>query len=123
MNNNSLNLKISRYVQGGITEEGPIGIEWWDRFIFPLDDSDIEYIVNENVQGRLDLIADYFLKDPQLWWLIAQYNNILDAHLEIVTGRILYIPTVERVQLFLSQRNGGIPSTRGKENILPPIVL
>jgi len=121
--NNSVHTKTSRYVQGALTEVGPTGLEWWARFTFPTDISDIVYTVNETTVGRLDKIANYFLNDPQLWWLIAQYNNILDPYSEIELGRVLYIPSTDRVQLMMTQKTGGIPTQRGNESILPPVIL
>lgn len=124
MINSSVNSKSSRYTQGGITEVGPIGIEWWNRFNLPLDsDSDSFYTVDSKTQHRIDKIAIGFLNDPTLWWVIAQYNNILDPYSEIEIGRVLYIPSRERVELMLTNKIGGIDSTRSSESILPPLVI
>lgn len=113
----------SRYVQGGTTEEGSIGLEWWNRFNFPEDISDIQYVIESNVSRRPDLISYLFYNDVNLWWFIAQYNNILDPFMEMVAGNILYIPTKERMQLMLIQKPGSIPSTRKSEAILAPVIL
>ena len=123
MVNNSVNSKTSRFVQGGLTEVGEIGLEWWNRFNFPTDASDLVYTIEDQFTGRIDLIAYAFYSEPRYWWVIAQYNNILDAYSEIVPGRVLYIPTLDRLQLLMSQRTGGIQSTRAAEKILPPIIL
>lgn len=115
--------KTSRYVQGGLTEVGPYGVEWWGRFDFPTDITDTTFIVNDLVANRIDKIANYFYDDSTLWWVIAQYNNILDPYGEIEVGRVLLIPSKERLNLLLSQKTGGIATARGNEDILPPLYL
>jgi hypothetical protein len=119
----SLSNKQSRYTQGGISEYGAIGIEWWDKFEFPTDPSDMSVVVNDKYEYRIERMANDFYGNPALWWFICQYNNILDPLSEIVKGRILTVPTLERLQLFFIQKTGGIPSTRNAESILPPIIL
>lgn len=117
-NLNSVNLSTSRYVHGGITEVTPFSIEWWDRIRFPRDVSDVQYAVDSIYEGRLDLIANKFYDSPKLWWIIAQYNNILDITGEIITGRILLIPTKSRVyKEFLVGKTGGKISSREPETI------
>lgn len=113
----------SRYVQGGQTEIGSIGLEWWERYSLPTDPSDQLYIVEDKYSRRPDLIANAFYSDIRLSWVICQFNNILDPYDEIVTGTILYIPTLERVQLMFNQKPGGIKSKMQEALILPPIVL
>lgn len=119
----SVELRTSRYTQGGLTEVGPIGLEWWDKYNFPSDTSDLQVIVEERYKNRIDKIAEDFYQEPRLWWVIAQYNNILDPYSELTVGRVLYLPTMDRLQLFMTQRVGGIASTRTVETLLKPVVL
>lgn len=120
----SVENKTSRYVQGGLTEVGPIGLEWWGRFSLPRDDTtDLSYTIDETTNGRLDKVAYGFYNDPSLWWIIAQYNNLLDPYTEAFSGRILTIPSHERVTLLMTQKTGGIDSARSNDSILPPLVL
>ena len=121
-NQNSLYNKYSRYVAGGTTEEANGRIEWWERSIFPVDDTDIIYAVENFYENRLDLIASVFYNEPRYWWVIAQYNNILDPFSEITAGRILRIPTKERIPLILSTRQGGTASTKQSINTISPII-
>jgi len=120
---NSLKLKNSRLVQGGTTEIGEVGLEWWDRKIYNSDPTDRVYAVENFYEGRLDLIALAFYQEPRWWWFIAQYNHILDPITEIVAGRILYIPTKDRMQRFMIEKPGGVSSTRENQKILPPIIV
>lgn len=124
MEKNSVNLKKSRYVNGGSTEATEFSLEWWEKNSFESDDSDLTYAVENSVIGRLDLIANAFYNEPQLWWVIAQYNNILDISEEIVPGRILQIPSKERVMTtFLNGAMGGTKSQRETTQIITPVIL
>lgn len=109
---NSTLLKNSRYVVGGITEVNPYALEWWERVDFQSDDTDLRYIIEAKFEGRLDLIAAQFLGDSRMWWVIAQYNALLDVYNETITGRLLRIPAKARLQSMLSGKLGGIASTR-----------
>lgn len=41
---------------------------------------EVEAVVNGKgkYQNRLDQVAYEYLKDPQLWWVIAIFNDIID---------------------------------------------
>lgn len=109
---NSTLLARSRYVAGGITEVNTRALEWWERANFREDNTDRLYAIEARFNGRLDLIAQLFLEDSRLWWVIAQYNAILDPYVEISVGRILRIPTRDRVLSMLTGKFGGAASTR-----------
>ena len=108
----SVLVRNSRYVSGGTSEVNARAIEWWERTPLVPDDSDVLYVVERRWEGRLDLIANALLGDSRLWWLIAQYNAILDVPGEIREGRVLRVPVKERAQSFLNGRIGGIDSLR-----------
>lgn len=93
----SLDNKYSRYVQGGTTETNKIGLDWWERRTLPKDPSDIIYYVENIYANRIDLLSSIFYGDSRYWWVIAQINDILDPHSEISPGRMLVIPTKDRV--------------------------
>lgn len=122
-NQNSLQNKFSRYVGGGSSETANGFIEWWERGALAQDSSDIIYTVEEFYSGRIDLIASVFYNEPRWWWVIAQYNNILDPFSEITPGRILFIPTKERLPLMIATKQGGVDSTREPVNTISPIVI
>lgn len=122
-NQNSVQNGLSRYVHGGVTEVANDKLEWWDRATFRQDPSDRPYVVEKFYEGRLDLIAAVFYNEPRLWWFIAQFNNILDPATEIVAGRILLIPTKERLDLMLTGRKGGFQSQRELVPTIPPVVV
>lgn len=93
----SLDNKYSRYVQGGTTSTNRIGLDWWERRILPKDPTDIVYYVENKFERRIDLISDAFYGDSRYWWVIAQFNDIIDPYSEITPGRMLVIPTKNRV--------------------------
>jgi hypothetical protein len=80
------------------------------------------YVVERKFVGRIDQIAAVFLGDGTLWWLLAQYNSILDPFSEIVEGAQIFIPSRERVSAMLEGRTGGVPSTREVPTTILPIV-
>jgi hypothetical protein len=112
MEKNSTLVQNSRYVVGGNTETNQNALEWWERTVFTLDATDTTYVVEDKVAGRLDTIAKVYLGDDSLWWLLAQYNMILDPYEEIVVGRVLRIPSPARVKTMLKGKIGGFESTR-----------
>lgn len=109
---NSTLLARGRYVAGGVTEVNSRALEWWERASFREDGSDRLYVIEARFEGRLDQIAQVFLGDSRLWWFIAQYNAILDPYVEVSEGRILRIPTTDRVLSMLTGKLGGADSKR-----------
>lgn len=121
---NSVKRRNSRYVAGGTTEVGQNTLEWWERTDIPLDNvNDRVYVVERKFEGRIDLIASLFLGEPRNWWVLAQYNSILDPFSEIIEGTTLRIPSSEKVAAILnSGRTGGVDSTREVPPSILPIV-
>lgn len=119
---NSTLIRTSRYVAGGVTEVNSLALEWWERNVILTNESDTSYVVERRFVGRLDLIAAYTLGEPRLWWVIAQFNNILDPYSEVTEGAILYIPSKTRVDQMMNGTTGGIPSTREVPTSILPIV-
>jgi hypothetical protein len=115
LKDSTLNEKNGRYVLGGNTEVSVWAIEWWEKKTLPSDPTDFAYFVERKYEARPDLIALTFYGDSNLWWVIAQYNSIIDPLAELVEGQLLFLPTPERVNLFRTNANvGGFPSSRNK---------
>ncbi len=112
MEKNSTLIPNSRYVSGGITEVNDFALEWWERTPMTIDNTDRVFVVDQAFMGRIDLIAQQFLGNSRLWWVIAQYNGLLDPHAEVSEGRVLRVPSKERVQAMLTGKLGGFASTR-----------
>ena len=119
---NSTQVRNSRYVSGGTTEVTSRALEWWERAPLSVNEDDDTYVIEARFEGRLDLITTLFLGEPRYWWVIAQYNNILDPYTEVTEGTILYIPTLDRVKSLLQGKTGGVPSTRVVPTSILPIV-
>lgn len=110
--NSVLNRK-SRYVSGGTTEVSQSRLEWWERIIFTQNAAtDALYVVEDKTAGRLNTIAAAHYGTEEYWWIIAQYNNLLDTYDEVQPGVILRIPSKATIDLLLQGRIGGVPSTR-----------
>ena len=119
---NSVLRRKTRYVSGGVTEVSQGRLEWWERNTMTAGNDDRVYTVERKFEGRLDLIAALFLGEPRLWWLLAQYNTILDPYAEVVEGAQIVIPSADRLSTLLQGRTGGVQSTREVPTTILPIV-
>jgi len=61
------------------------------------NDTDELWIVPSAGVPRLDLLANDFYGTPQLWWVIASVNNILDPLVSVPEGTAIRVPTKERL--------------------------
>lgn len=115
--NSVYNVLNGRYVFGGSTEVSIQMLEWWSRNNIKHDPTDLVYFMEKKYEGRPDMLGYVFYGDPGFWWIIAQYNSILDPFVELVEGTLLLIPTLSRAkaELFNTNTVGGISSTRGKK--------
>lgn len=59
--------------------------------------SDAVIEVTQPVEHRLDLLAYQFYGTPDLWWVIAEINQLLDPFTEVVVGKELRLPQRERL--------------------------
>lgn len=46
---------------------------------------------------RLDLLSNDFYGTPQLWWVLASVNNILDPLVSVPESTKIRVPTKERL--------------------------
>lgn len=106
--------KNGRYVLGGVTEVSSHAIEWWEKKLVLKDPGDLLYTLEEQYVTRLWLLADALYNDPELEWVILQYNDILDPELELVAGLQLILPTIEKINTHYRKDIvvGGTLSTR-----------
>ena len=65
-----------------------------DLEIYPRPD-DIYHRVQTNEICRLDTLAHQYYRNPLLWWIIAQANDIYDPLKTYEPGTILRIPSLE----------------------------
>lgn len=99
----------SRYVQGGLTEVYPDRIGWWDRYNFPTDVTDFEFTIPIKYHMRPDLLAFDLYGRSDYWYIVLQYNNIVDLTEEFVAGKQLILPSQHRVMMnMLNNKPGGV---------------
>lgn len=61
------------------------------------DASDLVYVVPPTGTNRFDLISQLFYGTPELWWLIAEVNDIVDPLTGVAPGTTIRVPTRERL--------------------------
>lgn len=61
------------------------------------DDTDELWVVPSAGVPRLDLLANDFYGTPNLWWVLASVNNVLDPLVSVPTGTAIRVPTKERL--------------------------
>ena len=111
--NSTYNKKNGRYVLGGTTEVSAWAIEWWEKNDIAPDSSDFIYVMEKKYEGRPDILGYVFYGDSSLWWIICQYNAILDPMAELIEGKILLIPQAARItESATTIQTGGVASTR-----------
>jgi hypothetical protein len=119
LQNSTYNAKNGRYTLGGTTEVSSWAMEWWNQNTLTSDPSDIVYYVEKKYVGRPQFLGYIFYGDVGLWWVIMMYNGILDPFAEIIEGKLLNIPLLQRVKANMFSSNispGGIASTRPTSN-------
>ena len=57
--------------------------------------TDIYHRIKAHEVNRLDLIAYNYYKNPMLWWVIAQANEIYDPFVPMRVGSLIRIPSIE----------------------------
>ena len=60
-------------------------------------DSDQFVSVPQHLTRRPDLISNLAYGNPDLWWVIYEFNGIHDPLFGLPTGTILRIPAIDRV--------------------------
>lgn len=61
----------------------------------PITVNDQYHKLESHEVGRLDILAHRYYKNPLLWWVIAQANNIYDPFVLLPAGTLLRIPSIE----------------------------
>ena len=91
--------ETSRYLYS-VLYRSKDGDFWSTRPIvkLPPHPTDQFHQVTDADSKRIDLIAWKFYGDVNLWWIIAEVNDIGNP-LEIQSGTVLRIPSYDRVQM------------------------
>lgn len=61
------------------------------------------HTVNQEEENDLPLIAFNIYGDEDLWWILAQINNIVNPLADVTVGMDLKVPTAESVDRELRQ--------------------
>lgn len=61
------------------------------------DASDTLYTVPQAGEGRLDLISQQHYGTPELWWVVALVNNLVDPLVGFSAGQTIRIPQKNRL--------------------------
>lgn len=90
---------LSRYTNGQVTKTRSLK----DFLILrrPLnlaeDDGDVFVLVTQELEKRPDLVAAKAYDNPDLWWVIYEFNGIRDPLFDLKQGMLLRIPALDRV--------------------------
>lgn len=90
---------LSRYTNGQVTKNRALK----DFLILrrPLnlaeDDGDVFVLVTQELEKRPDLVAAKAYDNPDLWWVIYEFNGIRDPLFDLKQGMLLRIPALDRV--------------------------
>lgn len=109
------NVKVKSKVVNGIVQ--PPNLDFLKAKYVKMLDADIKYtefLVTDAVEGRLDIIANTVYGRNELWWVIGMFNAITNPMYEVVTGKKLKIPSLQYIDLSLSENS----ETEGKTNIV-----
>jgi len=58
------------------------------------------FTVPQFAEGRIDIISFIKYDNVNLWWMIAQANEIIDPLTELYMGRVLLIPDLSEYYTF-----------------------
>lgn len=61
------------------------------------DSSDETYVVQPGFENRLDLIATSVYGIPELWWVLARVNNLVDPMEGFSVHQRIRVPTRNRL--------------------------
>lgn len=71
----------------------------------PSASSDVYVTISQDIANRPDLISQKAYGTPDLWWVIYEYNNIVDPLFDLQVGQIIKIPDKNRVVTAIQQLN------------------
>jgi hypothetical protein len=75
----------------------------YDSLLLPyIEPTDSDILIVTEEEDRLDLLANQFYGNAELWWVIATYNNLTDIDTKLEPGLQLRIPNRSSIvtQLF-----------------------
>ena len=76
-------------------ETGELLLATRERVEIPVKSTDTYHRIKSHEINRLDKLAHQYYRNPLLWWVIAQANDIYDPMSPIEIGTLLRIPSIE----------------------------
>lgn len=76
-------------------ETGEVLLSTRDIFDIPVNTNDNYHRVKSHEVTRLDILAHKYYRNPLLWWVIAQANDIYDPIEALEPGTLVRIPNIE----------------------------
>jgi len=108
--NDSTENRSSRYVQGGLTDIYSKRLGWWEKREIPKQNDDTITVVLDFETARPDMISQRLYGKPIYAWLVLMYNNIVDPETELLPGKVITMPSQQRLVLdIISKSTGGNP--------------
>lgn len=76
-----------------ISGSAPTDIRYYRNVIYPeIEPTEEDTYIIASSFDRLDLVANDFYGDPNLWWIISSANNLPGNSLYITNGTQLRVP-------------------------------
>ena len=98
----SINLKLrsySRFRKQNLfrNTDGRLYFGTYVKPSFPNSPKDVFHTVVEGQENRLDLIAYYYYRNSELWWVIALVNDIISVFDDVSVGDIVRVPDLNSI--------------------------
>jgi len=99
--------KNTRYTNGNTTvdREGNKFLVLRKQLNLEPGSDDIFVKITSKYVNRPDLVAHTAYKDTSLWWVIFEFNSIVDPFFDLKLERILRLPSKERVLKAINSLN------------------
>jgi len=90
---------LSRYTGGEVVKNrsGKDFLVLRKPLNLPQSDGDTFVTITKDLENRPDLVSSKAYGNPDLWWVIYEFNEIRDPFFELKEGTTLRIPELERV--------------------------
>lgn len=100
--------KNSRYVNGGTTDIYTSRLGWWEKRELDFADDDIRFVIDKSTEARPDMISYQVYGKAMYYWVVLQYNNIIDLQEELLAGKEIRLPKFSRLILsIMNKKTGG----------------
>jgi hypothetical protein len=101
---NPITTPFSRYKKVALVSyDGRTTYSTWYAPNFPVDPTDLTREITAGQENRIDLISlDNYKTTDLLWWVITSANRVQDPFAEIVPGKSLRLPNLQKTLQLLT---------------------